>query len=1163
MVIRRWFVSLKCVLAAVALVLAPVVQAAPEALHVRIATADLAQFTALGIHPAKQETYSSFLWLELQAADVALLTQAGVRFELDERVAEIAVGKYRFDPLRNLPPTTPSAEDAGAGLKLLQFQGPLKNQWVETLKSSGLKVLQYYPNNAVLAWGGGEQLARASVAPEVRFSASFQNEFKYSPSLDGRLGRIENVEVFVYNDGQLEALKDRLRALGADVKKVYAAQPDLVFYSVIIEVDAARLSEVAALAQVVNLSYSSPRAYFDDELSDQINAGNYDAANVVTAPGYLPWLATLNLNGAGVTWAVTDSGVDIDHPDLVSAVTGGYTYPGCPAGTGPGDDNAGGGHGTHVAGIIAGRGVGDAGGPAAEADALGYLHGLGVAPGANIWAMTPICVGSVPWPPAGGWQENSKQALLGGATGTNNSWTSGEGAGVGYLASARSHDIIVRDGNFDTAVLEPFVLVFSGGNSGPNARTITSPKEAKNAIVVGSSVNQREGSINALSGFSSRGPAVDGRIMPTISAPGGTIHSTRRVQGGAACATAIAGTQTGVGTEALYAACSGTSMAAPHVSGSAALLTQWWRTNNARRTPSPAMLKALLINGAVDMTVPAPIPNSAEGWGRVSMPGSLSRNLLAEYVDQTRVLTSTGDSYALAVGVADQSKPLRITLVWTDAPGAPDANPALVNNLDLEVTTGATVYKGNVYSNGVSVSGGSFDALNNIETVLIPAPGGSASVSVRATALNADALAGNGAPGSARQDFALVCSNCVERPGYFLTVTPPSRQVCAPGNAAFEIEVGSILGYNSPVTLQTSAVPTGVSANLVESLVIPPGSTTLNLAASGGAAAGSFTMSLNATSTAGPQSQPIGLNVFTAAPISATLGTPADGATVSSVTPSLTWTGAAQSLTYTVQVATDSAFTNIVYSASGLTTPSATVSPALLADSLYHWRVRAVNPCGTGSFSGSQTFRTPVVPGQCPSARVARNLLNNDVEAGAGAWTHAPATAGGTNTWAISSEFAVSPTNAWRNTGHSSTSDQLLTSPVLALPINRNPLSLQFQQRRHFETRTAGCYDGGMVEVAVNGAAFTAVPAAQLLNDPYTGPGSGNPAGAAPIWCADPARPFANTIIDMTPYAGSSVQFRFRVVTDSSVARSGWAIDNIRVQSCATDLIFGSGFSAP
>jgi len=1143
---------------------ASLVQAAPDSRFVRVSSENIAQLETLNLSPLKREDYLSFQWLELSAAQFEKLVRAGIPFERDEQIRELHVGKYRFDPLANAPKTQASPEAFGAGLKLVQFQGPLKNEWVARLKQDGARVLQYYPHNAVLVWAADAQIARAAVAAEVRFAGRFQNEFKFSPSLDGRSGRIENVDVFFYNDGQIEALKDQLRAAGAEVKNVFAAQPDLTFFSAIISIDAARLSEVAALAQVVNMSYSSPRAYFDDELSNQINAGNYSASNVVTVPGYASWLGSVGLNGAGVTWAVTDSGVDIDHPDLISGIAGGYTYPGCAAGTGLGDDSASGGHGTHVAGIMAGRGVGDGAGPAQEADANGYLHGQGVAPGARIWALGPICTNSVPWPPAGGWQENSKQALLGGATGTNNSWTSGEGAGRGYLASARTHDVMVRDGNFDTAAQEPFVLVFSAGNSGPNPRTITSPKEAKNSIVVGASVNQRAGSLGNLAGFSSRGPAIDGRIMPTISAPGESINSTRRVQGASECATAIAGSQTGVGSDALYAACSGTSMAAPHVSGSAALLTQWWRIQNSGITPSPAMLKALLVNGAVDMPGPGPIPNNDEGWGRVHLPNSLSRNLQGEYIDQTQVLTTTGQTHELTVSVPDSSRPLRVTLVWTDAPGAPDANPALVNNLDLEVSNGASVYRGNVYSNGVSAAGGSFDVLNNIETVLIPVPSGSARVRVRAANLNADALAGNGTPGSARQDFALVCSNCLARPDYLLTVAPPSRSVCVPAPTSFEVAVGSLLGYNAQVNLSVSGAPEGVAAMLTNASVTPPGNSIVNISTLGAPLPGSYTLSLNASSTSGPRTAALGLNVFRSSPGAPTLDTPANASAVATTTPTLTWTPGSQSDRFRVEVATDAAFANIVYSVSNLSSPTATVTPALQPDTLHYWRVRGSNICGNGSLSLVRTFQTPMVPGMCPSGRVVRNVLSNDVESGDAGWTHAPATAGGVNTWAISTEFAVSPTRAWRNTGHSDFSDQLLTSPIAVLPANRSPLSLQFQQRRHFETRPAGgCFDGGMVEVAVNGGAFTQVPAAQLLNDPYSGlAGSGNPAGAAPMWCADPARPFANTIIDMTPYAGSSVQFRFRVVTDSSDNRTGWAIDDIRVQSCPTDMIFSNGFGS-
>ena len=91
---------------------------------------------------------------------------------------------------------------------------------------------------------------------------------------------------------------------------------------------------------------------------------------------------------------------------------------------------------------------------------------------------------------------------------------------------------MVLDGNFDTTAVEPFIEVFSAGNSGPSANTLTAPKEAKNLIVVAASQNYRAGSIDTIASFSSRGPSVDGRIVPTITAPGEQIASTRNDNGG-------------------------------------------------------------------------------------------------------------------------------------------------------------------------------------------------------------------------------------------------------------------------------------------------------------------------------------------------------------------------------------------------------------------------------------------------------------------------------------------------------------------------------------------------------------------------------------------------------------------------------------------------------
>src|SRR5262249_14506388 len=107
--------------------------------------------------------------------------------------------------------------------------------------------------------------------------------------------------------------------------------------------------------------------------------------------------------------------------------------------------------------------------------------------------------------------------------------------------------------------------------------------------------------------------------------------------------------------------------------------------------------------------------------------------------------------------IADSTKPLRITLAWTDPPG-PTAGAAYINNLNLAVTVGPNTYKGNVFAGASSVTGGAADAANNVESVLLPA-GVSGPVTVTSTAAN---IAGDGVPnvgGPLDQDFALVAYN--------------------------------------------------------------------------------------------------------------------------------------------------------------------------------------------------------------------------------------------------------------------------------------------------------------------------------------------------------------------------------------------------------------------
>ncbi len=60
---------------------------------------------------------------------------------------------------------------------------------------------------------------------------------------------------------------------------------------------------------------------------------------------------------------------------------------------------------------------------------------------------------------------------------------------------------------------------------------------------------------------------------------------------------------------------------------------------------------------------------------------------------------------------------------------------------------------------------------------------------------------------------------------------------------------------------------------------------------------------------------------------------------------------------------------------------------------------------------------------------------------------------------------------------------------------------------------------------------------------------SSNPLAGLQAWCGDP-QDWLNSIVDINTYAGQTVQFRFRVGTDSSVSREGWSIDDVVVQSC-------------
>ncbi len=720
----------------------------PATVTVRIPAEAVDSEALRKLTPRFQADYGSFLWMELEGDQVEALVRAGVPVSRRPHASLVRVPGYSFDPgTDGEPELAPEdrTDSAGERLRLVQFRGPIKQEWLDSLSAVGARPLQYYPHQAYLVWAGEGAVSALASFEAVRWQGLFHPAYKVNQDLRGRRGILERVDVVFYDDGDRQATLDAVAALGGELEAVFPAQPDGVLWNAVIRLPATAVELVARLNTVLWLGDRGPGPELEDEMSSQIVAGNHPGGVPVT--GYLAHLSTLGVDGTGVIWAVGDTGIDYDHPDLGPRIVGGFSSGGCdPVGEPASDCGSARGHGTHVAGIIGG----DASGAFADGD--GFLYGLGIAPEVDFFAMN-IFTGSDPY------QEFSRQAFLAGASGTNNSWTTGEGTGHGYQNSERTFDFMVRDADFTTGgVAEPHIVVFSAGNSGPGSLTLTAPKEAKNVIVTAGTQNFRTSSnIDAMYNSSSRGPAVDGRYVPTIAAPGQTIISARNDLGGSCTGSTVGGTSN------LYSFCSGTSMAAPQASGAVALITQWWR-GLAGGDPSPALAKALLINTAVDISSTPPIPNFDEGWGRINVTAAVQPSASRIYEDQGVVLDAGGEEWSLSLVAADPLLPLKVTLVWSDAPGSLGANPALVNDLDLVVQVGAETYRGNQFSAGWSQTGGGADALNNQENVFLQAPvSGAITVTVMATAINGDGvpLVGD----ATDQDFALVCSNCISAAG--------------------------------------------------------------------------------------------------------------------------------------------------------------------------------------------------------------------------------------------------------------------------------------------------------------------------------------------------------------------------------------------------------------
>jgi hypothetical protein len=662
----------------------------------------------------------------------------------------ITINGVSLDPSSSTPKVVAMGKAAAAHSDyiLVQSTESLTGEQLARLAATGAAVHEYVSDNTYLCGFKGTSLAKVRALPFVAWAGVYDNAFKIPPTIrplerSATIGgamptkstsrALQKIDVVFHKnvDPRKPALKKKIAAAA----RVSPDDLEMSQHKVRLRVQSRYLDDVAALDEV---RYMAPAPVF--RLYNNVARPILNADVVVNGTPYM---------GAGQLVVVNDTGFDKGsttnvHPAFTGRVAK-LVALGRPTSNDPD------GHGTHVAGSV----LGDGNSPSMG----GKIQGT--APKAKLMTQSLLDssggLGGIPndlhdlfKPP----YDNNKARIQ------TNSWGSGPGA---YSPSSNEIDDFIWNH-------PDCVICFAGGNDGTDGNSngvvdngsIANEASAKNCISVGASESNRSkftftyggywpsdfptnpihndriaNNPDGMVAFSSRGPTHESRIKPDVVAPGTCILSTRSRD------LVTPSTDYGVSSDPAFFFDSGTSMATPLVAGCVAVIRETL-VKNGTTTPSAALIKSLLINGAVNLpgqynpTEAGASPNSSSGWGRVNLAGSIiipgpnpnggfgdgkplkqgQSSTVTITIPQKKKGASASGAHTTGVGYT-----LKVTLVWTDPAGA-----LLQNDLDLIVkASNGQVRHGNMGT------GKGFDRVNNVEQVVWEnIPAGAVTITVNA-----------------------------------------------------------------------------------------------------------------------------------------------------------------------------------------------------------------------------------------------------------------------------------------------------------------------------------------------------------------------------------------------------------------------------------------------
>jgi len=566
-----------------------------------------------------------------------------------------------------IPAGLESRPGDGDDYYVVQLKGPVTEAQQQALRDRGLDVLDYVPNQAFIVRGKKAEIAQSAAANEILWSSPMHGAWRIDPMLlqQPMRGRLA---ILGFDGVPAATIVQQLQAVGARIDEQNEIDSRWLIVATVPQ------NNLLAVANCHDVQWVEAESLVTERNGQMVwtvqsgVAGNTSIWNQgLHGEGQIIGHMDGRINTNSCYFNDPSNSIGPNHRKVV------YT-------SGSGNTST---HGTHTAGTAAG----DAQPVNGSTSNRGIAYKARLAHSANYSASV--------------WYTRATTHRNNGARLHTNSW--GNDGTTAYNSHCNAIDLF--QWNFEDN------LVFFAET---NLSSLRNPENAKNLVAVGNGQNGNSANGKCGGGV---GPTADGRRKPDLFTPGCSI---------------VSASTSSCGTTSL----TGTSMACPGATGAAALVRQYFMEGYYPTgmavpangfAPSNALVKGMLLNTSRDMTGVSGYPNNTEGWGRVVLDDSLFFTGDADKVwveDQRRAGgITTGQTMSYTLDVLSNTRPLEVTLCFTDYAGTVNSSNPVVNNLNLTVIApNGTTYRGNVFSGGWSTTGGATDLKNNVERVALQFP---------------------------------------------------------------------------------------------------------------------------------------------------------------------------------------------------------------------------------------------------------------------------------------------------------------------------------------------------------------------------------------------------------------------------------------------------------